>query len=245
MRRKRWLLIAFAFAVAVVMGIGRAAASRRRRDAADPSQAVERVRALYDRGASRYELAMDVLDRWLFAEGRRWVSGQARGAVLELAAGSGRNFAHYNRETRITAQDISPVMLDLARVRAAAVGREVAVQVGDAQALDFPDAQFDTVVCTLGLCTIPDDRRAVQEAWRVLRPGGRLLLLEHVRSPYLLVRLVQQLLDPLACLLASDHLLRDPLPILKEIGFEIEQLERHALGVVEWITARKPAVAAS
>lgn len=131
-------------------------------------------------------------------------------------------------------------MLGTARTRAAALGREVDLQVSDAQALDFPDAYFDTVVCTLGLCTIPDDRRAVQEAWRVLRPGGRLLLLEHVRSPYLAVRLVQRLLDPLVCLLASDHLLRDPLPIIKQTGFEIERLERRALGMIEWLVARKP-----
>jgi len=193
-----------------------------------------------DRGASRYELAMNVLDRLFFAEGRRWSSGQARGDVLELAAGSGRNFPYYGQWVRLTAQDISAVMLGLARTRAAAIGLEVDLQVGDAQALDLPDAHFDTVVCTLGLCTIPNDRRALQEAWRVPRAGGRLLLLEHVVSPHLAVRLVQRLLDPLACLLASDHLLRDPLAVVMATGFEIERLERHAIGMVEWLVARKP-----
>jgi ubiquinone/menaquinone biosynthesis C-methylase UbiE len=67
---------------------------------------------------------------------------------------------------------------------------------GDAQALEFPDASFDTVVITLALCTIPDDRAAVREARRVLRAGGRLILLEHVRSPVTPVRAVQRLLDP-------------------------------------------------
>lgn len=67
---------------------------------------------------------------------------------------------------------------------------------GDAQALEFPDGRFDTVVATLCLCTIPDERRALAEAYRVLRPGGRLLLLEHVRGPVGPVRWVQRMLDP-------------------------------------------------
>ena len=238
MRWKPWFLLAVGLGIG--RAVGRAATNRRRSDVMDPSKAVGRIRALYDRGASRYEHAMDILDRLLFADGRSWAGDRARGHVLELAAGSGRNFRYYGLEARVTAQDISPVMVGLARNRAAALGRDVVLQVGDAQALAWPDAHFDTVVCTLGLCTIPDDRRAVAEAWRVLRVGGRLLLVEHVRSPRLVVRCAQRLLDPLACLLASDHLLRDPLPIVEEIGFEIERIERHALGMIEYLAARKP-----
>ena len=85
------------------------------RDAADPSRAAERVRNLYNRGTPRYDRAMDVLDQLLFDQGRRWVTGQAAGEVLDIAAGSGRNFPFYPPEVRITAQDISPMMLDLAR----------------------------------------------------------------------------------------------------------------------------------
>ena len=73
-------------------------------------------------------------------------------------------------------------MLDIARRRAGELGRPVELRLGDAQALEFEDATFDTVVCTLSLCTIPDDRAAVAEVRRVLRPGGRFVLLEHVRS---------------------------------------------------------------
>ena len=99
------------------------------------------------------------------------------------------------------------------------------------------------MLCTLGLYTIPDDCQAIAEAWRVLRPGGRLLLFEHVRSPHPALRLVQRALDPFFCLLASDHLLRDPLPIVMESGFELVEVERHALGMLERVFARRPAAA--
>ena len=105
------------------------------------------------------------------------------GVVLELAVGTARNISYYPADVTLTGIELSPEMLAIGRRRAERLGRRVDLRVGDAQALGFPDESFDTVVCTLGLCTIPDPRRAVAKARRVLQPAGRLLLLEHVRSP--------------------------------------------------------------
>jgi len=160
--------------------------------------------------------------------------------VLEIAVGTGRNLPHYPEDVRVTGIELSPAMLELARARARELGRDVDLRAGDAQALDFPDERFDTVVCTLSLCTIPDDRAAVGEARRVLRPGSGFLLLEHVRSPVLPVRVGQRLLDPLFVRFEADHLLREPLDHLRAEGFEIERLERSKLGIVERVAARKP-----
>ena len=77
-------------------------------------------------------------------------------------------------DVTITAIELSPEMAELGRQRAAELGREIDLRVGDAEQLEFPDESFDTVVCTFGLCTIPDDAKAVREAKRVLRPGGLL-----------------------------------------------------------------------
>ena len=132
-------------------------------------------------------------------------------------------------------------MLEIARKRAAQLGVEVDLRLGDAQRLEFADASFDSAACTLSLCTIPDDRAAVAEIKRVLRPGGRLLLLEHVRSPVEAIRAGQRLLEPLAVRFEGDHLLRDPLDHLMAQGFEIEQMLRSKLGIVERVAARKPA----
>jgi ubiquinone/menaquinone biosynthesis C-methylase UbiE len=131
-------------------------------------------------------------------------------------------------------------MLEIARQRAQELGRKIDLRVGDAQALDFPDASFDTVVCTLALCTIPDDRAAVSEVKRVLRPAGRFLLLEHVRSPNPAIRLGQRLLELLMLKCEGDHLLRELLEHLRAEEFDIERLLRSKLGIVERTAARKP-----
>ncbi len=204
----------------------------------------DRVLSLYEKDAHKYDREMNFFDRLLFAGGREWVCSQAAGEVLEIGIGTGRNLPHYRNDVRLTGVELSPAMLEIARARARELGREVDLRVGDAQALGFPDQSFDSVVCTLSLCTIPDDRAAVAEMRRVLRPGGRLLLLEHVRSPRLPVRLGQRLLEPLAVRFEADHLLREPLEHLRAEGFEVEQLERSKFGLVERVAARKPAAAA-
>jgi ubiquinone/menaquinone biosynthesis C-methylase UbiE len=201
----------------------------------------ERVRRYHDRTAAKYDASIRLFEKLLFGDGRRWVCVQARGDTLELAVGTGRNLPFYPPEARLTGIELSPAMLALARRRAQDVGPDADLRLGDARALDFPDDSFDTAVCTLSLCRIPDDRRAVAEAKRVLRPGGRFLLLEHVRSPHLPVRLVQRALEPLSVRLEADHLLREPLDHLRAEGFAIEHLERSKLGIVERVAARKPA----
>jgi ubiquinone/menaquinone biosynthesis C-methylase UbiE len=199
----------------------------------------ERVRRIYDESAGRYDRQIGFFERLLFGGGREWVCSQARGEVLEVAIGTGRNLPFYPKEVRLTGVELSPAMLELARARAKELGVEADLRVADAQALPFPDEAFDTVVMTLSLCTIPDDRKAFTEASRVLRPGGRLLLLEHVRSRVWPVRAVQRLLDPLFVRLEADHLLREPLDYLEYTSLEVERLERSKWGMVEKLSARK------
>ncbi|MGH2532512.1 MAG: class I SAM-dependent methyltransferase [Thermomicrobiales bacterium] len=201
----------------------------------------ERVRRLYDEFARKYDKPMDLSEKLLFGDGRQWVCARARDEVLEIGVGTGRNLPYYPEDVRLTGIDISPAMLEIARRRAQELGRAADLREGDAQALDLPDARFDTVVSTLSLCTIPDDRRAIAEAKRVLRPGGRFLLLEHVRSPIWPVRLLQRLIDPLFRRCAADHLLRQPPAHLRAEGFVIDRLERSKWGIVERVAATKPA----
>jgi ubiquinone/menaquinone biosynthesis C-methylase UbiE len=198
-----------------------------------------RVREVQDKHADGYDRQMNFFDRVLFGGGREWACSHAEGDVLEIAVGSGRNLPFYPPSVKLTAIEFSPQMLALARKRADALGREFDLREGDAQDLEFDDRSFDTVIITLALCTIPDDRKAAREAYRVLRPGGRLILLEHVRSPALPVRAIQRLLDPLAVRFEADHLAREPLDYIAEEGFEVESVERSKWGIVERVVARK------
>ncbi|MFL5891720.1 MAG: class I SAM-dependent methyltransferase [Solirubrobacterales bacterium] len=201
----------------------------------------ERVRRIMDKEAPRYDRQMNFFDRRLFTGGREWACGSAEGDVLEVAVGSGRNLSFYPPGTNLTGIEFSSEMLKLAEQRAAEMGAQVDLRMGDAQVLEFEDESFDTIVCTLALCTIPDPAKAVREAFRVLRPGGSYRGLEHVRSPVVAVRGVQRVLDPLSVRFAGDHVVREPLDYLRPAGFEIEQLERSKWGIVERVVGRKPA----
>jgi ubiquinone/menaquinone biosynthesis C-methylase UbiE len=203
---------------------------------------VNRRRSAYwDKQAGRYDREMNFWDRHLFGDSRPWACGRAVGEMLEVAVGTGRNLPFYPDGTRLTGVDWSPAMLAIARRRAADLGLEVDLRQGDAQALDFPDASFDTVLCALGLCAIPDDRRAVTEMARVLRPGGRLLLVDHVAASASALRAVQWLYERITIPLAGEHFRRRPLTYVRDLGFDVEETERFRLGVVERVSARKPA----
>src|SRR5256714_3144293 len=200
----------------------------------------DRVRSVQNRQAPKYDRQISFFERILFGDGRAWVCSRAHGQVLELACGTARNLSFYPDDVQLTAIELSPQMLAIARKRAQELGHPADLRLGDVQSLDFPDESFDTVTCTLGFCTIPDTRAAAAEAFRVLRPGGQLLLMEHVRSPVPIVRGAQRVLEPLAVRFEADHLLRDPLDYLPGVGFQIDEVQRSKWGIVERLRAHKP-----
>ena|SRR6266540_656648 len=201
----------------------------------------ERLRRYRDKHAPAYDRQMQFFDRHLFGDSRTWVCSQAAGDVLEVAIGTGLNLGFYPDGVRLVGVDFSPAMLERARDRALKLGRAVDLQEGDAQALAFPDASFDTVVCTFSLCGIPDERQAVAEMRRVLRPGGQLLLADHVAGSARPVRAVQRLLELVTVPLGGEHFLRRPLEQVRAEGLQVERQERFKAGIVERLAARKPA----
>jgi len=113
---------------------------------------------------------------------RRALVQQARGRVLEIGAGTGLNLRHYADDAELVLSEPDAAMAERLRRRVAGRRRPATVVLAPAEALPFADGEFDTVVSTLVLCTVPDQAAALREIRRVLRPGGRLLFMEHIRS---------------------------------------------------------------
>ena len=194
----------------------------------------------WDKHSRTYDKQMRFFDRHVFGDSRTWACGQARGNVLEVAVGTGLNLEAYPDDVTLTGIDLSDAMLDVARGRSKELGRPATLLQANAHELPFDDESFDTVVCTFGLCAIPDHTRAITEMTRVLRPGGRIILVDHVESTSRVAHAVQRGLETFTIPLGGEHFLRRPLKHVSAAGLDIENVQRFKLGVVERLVARKP-----
>ena len=200
----------------------------------------DRRRRAWDKQASSYDKQIGWFERHLFGDdNREWACSRATGDVLEVAVGTGLNLPYYGKDVRVTGIDLSDNMLGIARKRAADLGLDVDLREGDAHHLPFDDGSFDTVVCTFSLCNIPDVERAVSEMMRVLRPGGRLVLVDHIRSSVAPVYWIQKLIEFVSVRVDGDRMTRRPSEQVGAAGFGIRERERFKLGIVERLVASK------
>ncbi len=133
--------------------------------------------------ASLYDRGLKATEENGLGEMRRGLLAQARGRVVEIGAGTGVNLGLYPEAVeQLTLVEPDPHMRARLRERLAGSGRQATVSEAPAESLPFGDAEFDTAVTTLVLCTVPDPEAAIAELARVLKPGGQLLFIEHVRS---------------------------------------------------------------
>lgn len=206
---------------------------------ASPQKRTEIARRAWRKGADDYDAGIAKVERGILRGGREWVGSRAAGRVLEVAVGTGRSLPFYPDGVTLTGVDLSPEMLAHARRRAADLGRTIDLAEGDAERLPYADASFDTVVCALGLCAIPDAEAAIAEMRRVLVPGGRLLLLDHVRSTWPPVLALQWLVERVTIRTSGEHFTRRPRDLAVAAGFEVVESERTKAGVVEKVHARR------
>ncbi|MQA99111.1 MAG: methyltransferase domain-containing protein [Actinobacteria bacterium] len=129
-----------------------------------------------------FDRMMRVFDRKGFADWRERLVGDLRGVVVELGTGTGLNFAHYRPGAHVLASDRDPLMLTRAVLRAREAPATISISVADVMLLPFADDSADAIVIALMLCSVPDQRRALSEVRRVLRPGGHFRCVEHVRD---------------------------------------------------------------
>jgi ubiquinone/menaquinone biosynthesis C-methylase UbiE len=170
----------------------------------------------------------------LLAAHRSWLGREASGRTLELGVGTGLNIGHY-RKADVIGIDLSVPMLAQARQKA-----PLSLAIADAGTLPFPSAVFDTITTTLLLSAVPDPRQVLDEAHRVLRPGGRLLAIEKTRSRSLPVRLIQQLVAPIwRRVQGGDRLGPDLIAHLEDAAFDARVDGWFAAGFMARIDAQR------
>ncbi len=200
----------------------------------------ERLRRVWDKEAPGYDRRIGWFERRVFGEDHRpWACSQAAGDTLEVAIGTGLNLPFYGPGVELTGLDLSPAMLDIARKRAADSGRAIELHEGDAHHLPFEDESFDSVVCTYSLCNIPDLDRSIAEMRRVLKPGGRLLLVDHVKSPVRLIYWMQKAIEFFTFRLEGEHMTRRPFEHLSRHGFEVGRQQQFRWGIIERLSAAR------
>lgn len=185
-----------------------------------PSNHDHRCFAAYYNRVAGIRLFRGSMDR-----ARLLLTQQANGAVLEVGAGGGQNFGFYDPVVTQRVEAIEPNRHMLSRAKSALRAARVPIQLTQAAAecLPFADGTFDSVLVTLVLCSVDDQVAALREIRRALKPGGRLLLLEHVRSRNRFSARLQDWLTPLQRRLAGNcHLNRDTGALVREVGFRVQ-----------------------
>jgi phosphatidylethanolamine/phosphatidyl-N-methylethanolamine N-methyltransferase len=199
--------------------------------------ATRTVQRRYRRIAGVYDRQEALMERLLFARLRRSLWSKVRGRpTLEVGVGTGKNVAYYPADARMVAVDLVPEMATRAARRIAKSGVSADVALMDAQALAFKDGSFDTVVATFVFCSVPDPVAGLRELRRVLRPGGHLLLLEHVRAEQPLVGAIMDRLNPIASRMTGANINRRTVDNVGAAGFQVTGVEKHA-GIIRLIEA--------
>lgn len=203
-------------------------------------EATRRTQTRYNRIAPIYDLMETALERFTFRQWRKRLWHQVEGRrILEVGVGTGKNLPYYPEGSRVTAIDLSDKMLARAQRRSQWLDVEVDLALMDAQHLAFFDEVFDAAVASFVFCSVPNPVRGLQEMHRVVKPGGQIILLEHVRVSRPLIGPLMDLLDPLVLEIMGPHINRRTVKNVKEADLEIQRVEKLAPGaLVKMIFAR-------
>lgn len=202
------------------------------------SDELRRTRRTYDAFAGRYDAVIAPVERLLVGASREWAAALARGRVLEIGTGTGRTLSAVRCDDVAIGVDVSVGMLRQAAGRARRVG--AALVAADAARLPLGDASVDTVVSTLTMCAMPDPADTLREVRRVLRPGGRLVMVEHATAGSPVVAAAQRLLERWTIPRFGEHLTREPEALVRAAGFVVEHASRHRGGLVRRVVAHLP-----
>ena len=204
------------------------------------NEATALTRARYQRISPIYDKIEFLMER-RFRPWREKLWQSVRGPqVLEIGVGTGKNIEFWPAGCQLTAIDLTPGMLDRARQRAKSLGRSNDVlALGDVQHLELPSGKFDTVLATFVFCSVPDPIQGLREIGRVVKPNGKILLLEHVRIDRPFIGPLMDVLAPLVVRLNGANINRRTVQNVRSAGLQIERVEDlDRMGMFKLISAR-------
>ncbi len=203
-------------------------------------KATKTAQRRYNRIAPVYDLMEGLVERSRFRIWRKFLWSKVEGPrILEVGVGTGKNFSYYPPDAEITAVDFSDRMLKRAQNRASKQKLEVHLRQMDVQNLEFEGNTFDRVVATFVFCSVPDPVRGLIEIERVCKPGGKVILLEHVLSANRVLGWLMNLANPLVVQMVGANINRRTVENVIKSGLVVEQVTDLGAGIVKLIEARK------
>ena len=198
------------------------------------------IRRRYDRLAPWFDSLEGFLEGLVFRRLRKKLWVQAQGEhILEVGVGTGKNFAFYPDHARMTAIDFSPRMLAQAKRKRERKQLDVHLDLMDVERLYFADNSFDTVVASFVFCSVPQPRKGLKELYRVLKPGGQLLLLEHVLSSNKLIAKLMNLFNPLVVRMVGANINRQTVKNVQACPFRSIYVDPASSDMIKLIRAVK------
>ncbi len=200
----------------------------------------EKTKARYNRIAPYFDGLEGFLEGLFFGQWRKILWHKVQGEhILEVGVGTGKNFPYYPASSRITALDFSEKMLEQAKKKQQRQQVNVALELMDIQSLCYADNSFDTVIATFVFCSVPLPAKGLQELYRVCKPGGQVLLLEHVLSSRPVMARLMGIMNPLINAVFGANINRKTVKTVQSCGFEKVILDPASSDMVKLIQAIK------
>lgn len=198
------------------------------------------IKKKYNRIAPYFEGLEAIMEGLFFKNWRKKLWAKVDGHhILEVGVGTGKNFDFYPNDARVTAIDFSEAMLKQATHKKDRKSISVDLDLMDVQSLSFADNSFDTVIGSFVFCSVPLPSKGLKELYRVCKPGGQVLLLEHVLSSNPIMAKVMNFFNPVILALVGANINRNTVKNIKACGFASVRVDERSSDIIKLIEARK------